>query len=77
LGCEHDGLETTRADFVDGGRIRRYREASTERNLSCGGLADASLHNVAKEHLLYGCRVNFGLLEGALEGYDAEFGCSD
>jgi hypothetical protein len=77
LGCKHDGLETARADFVDGGRIRADRQASAERNLSCGGLANASLHNVAKEHLLYNCRVDFGLLEGVLEGYDAEFGCSD
>jgi hypothetical protein len=68
LGCEHNGLETARTDFVDGGRIRRDRQASTERNLPCGGLANASLHNVAKENLLYGRRVNFGLLEGALEG---------
>jgi hypothetical protein len=77
LGRKHDGLETARADFVDGGRIRTDRQASAECNLPCGGLADASLHNVAKEHLLYDRRVNFGLLEGVLEGYDAEFGCSD
>jgi hypothetical protein len=77
LGCKHDALETARADFVDGGRIRSDRQASTERHLSCGGLANAGLYNVAKEDLLYSRRVNFGLLEGALEGCDAEFGCSD
>jgi hypothetical protein len=31
-------------------------------------LANAGLYNVAKESLLYDRRVNFGLLEGALEG---------
>jgi hypothetical protein len=77
LGGQHDCLETARADFVDGGRIRIDRKARTERNLSCGGLANASLHNVAKVDLLYGRRVNFGLLKGALEGYDAELGSSD
>jgi hypothetical protein len=35
------------------------------------------LHNVAKKHLLYGRRIDFRLLKGVLEGYDAEFGCSD
>jgi hypothetical protein len=40
-------------------------------------LANASLHNVAEEDLLYGRRVNFRLLKGALEGYDAELGSSE
>jgi len=35
------------------------------------------LHNVAKEDFLYRLRVNFGFLEGALEGKDAEFGCGE
>jgi len=35
------------------------------------------LHNVAKEDLLYGRRVNFRLLKGVLEGYDAELGSSE
>ena len=77
MGGQHDCLETARADFVDGGRIRFDRQASTERNLSCGRLAHASLHNVAKEDLLYGRRVNFRLLKGVLEGYDAELGSSE
>ena len=73
---QHYCLETARADFVDGGRIGLDRQASTERNLPCGRLANASLHNVAEEDLLYGRRVNFRLLKGALEGYDAELGSS-
>jgi hypothetical protein len=77
LGGQNDCLETARADFVDGGRIRADRQASTERNLSCGRLTNASLHNVAEEDLLYGRRVNFRLLKGALEGYDAELGSRD
>jgi len=77
LGGQHDCLETARANFVDGGRIRFDRQASAERYLSCGRLANASLHNVAKVNLLYGRRINFGLLKGALEGYDAELGSSD
>jgi len=74
LGCEDNGLETTRADFVDGSRIRSDRHASAERNLSCRGLADASLHDVTEEDLLCDRRVNFGLFEGSLEGNDAELG---
>lgn len=74
LRCEHDGLESARADLVDGRRIRIDRQACTQGNLSCGGLADACLHDVAKVDLLYGCGFDFGLLEGALEGDDAEFG---
>jgi len=75
LRREHDGLESARADLVDGRRIRIDRQACTQGNLSCRGLADASLHDVAKVDLLYGCGFNFGLLEGTLEGDDAEFGC--
>jgi len=77
LRCEHDGLESARADLVDGSRIRIDRQACTQGNLSCRGLADASLHDIAKVDLLYGCGFNFGLLEGALEGDDAEFGCGE
>jgi hypothetical protein len=77
LGGQHDCLETARADFVDGGRIRFDRQAGAKRNLSCGRLANASLHNVAEEDLLHGRRVNFRLLKGALEGYDAELWSSD
>jgi hypothetical protein len=40
-------------------------------------LANASLYNVAEVDLLYGRRVDFRLLKGALEGYDAEFGSSE
>jgi hypothetical protein len=75
LRREHDSLESTRADLVDGRRIRIDRQACTQGNLSCRGLADASLHDVAKVDLLYGCGFNFGLLKGVLEGDDAEFGC--
>jgi hypothetical protein len=75
LRCEHDGFESARADLVDGRRIRIDRQACTQGNLSCRGLADACLHDVAKVDLLYGCGFDFGLLEGALEGDDAEFGC--
>ena len=77
MGRENDGLETARADFVDGGCIRSNRHASAECDLSCGGLANASLYNVTKEDLLYGRGVNVGLLEGTLEGNDAEFGCGE
>lgn len=42
--------------------------------MSCGRLSNASLYNVAKVDLLYGRRVKFRLLKGALEGYDAELG---
>lgn len=77
MRCEHDSLESARADLVDGGRIRSDRQACTQSNLSCRGLADASLHDVAKVDLLYGCGFNFGLLEGALEGNDTEFGCGE
>lgn len=77
MGREHDGLEAARTDFVDGRSIRSDRHARTEGDLSCRGLADAGLHNVAKEDFLYRLRVNFGFLEGALEGKDAEFGCGE
>ncbi len=77
MGCQHDCLETARADFVNSGRIRTDRQASTESNLSCRGLANAGLHNVTKVDLLYGGRVNFGLLKGAFEGNDAKFGSSE
>ncbi len=77
MGREHDGLEAARTDFVDGGRIRCDRHASTEGNLSCGGLADTGLHDVAEVDLLYGRGFNFGLLEGALEGENAEFRCGE
>jgi len=71
LGCQHDGLETARADFVDGGRIRGDRHTSTNGNLSCRRLANASLNDVAKEDFFDDGGVNLGLLEGALEGDDA------
>lgn len=77
MGGQHDCLETACTDFVDGGRIRFDRQAGTERNLSCGRLANASLHNVAEEDLLYGRRVNFRLLKGVFEGYNAKLGSSD
>jgi len=68
LGCKHDGLETACADFVDGGSIGRDGHTGTDGNLSCRRLANASLHNVAKEDLFNDLGVNLGLFEGALEG---------
>jgi hypothetical protein len=77
LGPEHDGLKAASTDFVDGCSIRSDRHACAEGDLSCRGLADASLYNIAEEDLFYGLRVNIGLFEGALEGKDAEFGCGE
>ena len=74
MGPEHDGLEAASTDFVDRCSIRSDRHACAKGDLSCGGLADASLYNIAEEDLFYCLRVNIGLLEGALEGKDAEFG---
>jgi len=74
LGCEHDSLEAARADFIDGGCIGSDGHASTEGSLSCRGLADAGLDNIAKIDLLYDRGVDFGLLKGALESSNAKFG---
>jgi hypothetical protein len=75
LRSEHDGLETTRADFVDSRRIRCDWHASAERDLSCGRLADAGLHDIAKVDFLDDGGVNLGLFKSAFESNDAEFGC--
>jgi hypothetical protein len=45
--------------------------------LSCGRLADASLHDVAKVDFLNDGGVNLGLFKSALESNDAEFGCGN
>jgi hypothetical protein len=43
--------------------------------LSCGRLADAGLHDIAKVKFLDDGGVNLGLFKSTLESNDAEFGC--
>ena len=74
LGSEHDALHAAGTDFVDSGSVRCDLHAGGERYLACGGLADASLHDIAKVDLLDHCRIDVGLLEGMFECDGAELG---
>ena len=76
MGSEHDGLETARADLVDRRRVGPRRHAGAESDLACGGLADASLNDVAEVDLLDDIGADTRLLERVLERNNAKLGCS-
>ena len=74
LSGKHNGLQSAGADLVNSCRIGAGLHASSKSDLTCRGLANTRLYDIAEVDLLHGCGVDLGLFEGMLEGDNTELG---
>ena len=73
----HDCLHATGADLVDRGGIALLAKSSIESDLTCWGLADTRLHDVAHVDLLNLAWWYLAGLECMLKGDNTELGCCE
>lgn len=74
---EDNGLESRRADFVDGYGFDRGGETGEYGSLASWSLADVALQDIAHVDVCDLGNGDFGFLESGFDGYGAKFGGRD